>query len=83
MNVLSKLITHIGFRAAGRRHLVEVMDPAELAAIKSGPIDRRLIEAREALQVVKSILANKPVRADASECLTRIARPPHGIDIRD
>ena len=82
MIVLSKLITHIGFRAAGRRHLVEIIDPADLAAIKSGLIDRRLIEARQALQVVKSILAHKPVPEDAVECLTRITRLPGGVDIR-
>jgi hypothetical protein len=82
LNVLSKLITHIGWRAAGRRHLVEIMDPSDLPAIKSDTIGPRLEEAREAFQVVKSILAHNPVSEDAAECLTRVARPPGGLHIR-
>ncbi len=83
VNVLSKLITHIGWRAAGRNHLVEIMDPSDLSAIKSNAIDRRLGEARGAFQVVKSILAHKPVPEDAAAFLFRIARPPGGMKIRE
>lgn len=82
MNVLSKLITHIGWRAAGPRHLVEIMDSSDLPAIKSDTIDRRLGEAREAYQVVKTILAHKLVPEGGAACLSRIARPPGGLSIR-
>ena len=81
MNVLSKLITHIGWRALGRRHLVEIMDPADLAAINSDAFERRLIQALKALQVVKSILAHEPLPEDGAACLSRIARPPSGLNI--
>ena len=83
MNVLSKLITHIGWRVVRRMHLVEIMDPEDLAAIKSDAIDRRLREARKAFQVVKSILAHEPLSEDTAACLVRIVRPPDGINMRD
>ena len=81
LNVLSKLVAHVGLRAAGRRHLVEILDSAGLAVIKTDAVDQRLSEARDAFQVVKFILAHKPVSEDGAACLSRIVRPPGAKDI--
>ena len=79
MDVLSKLVSHVGQRAVGRSHLVEVMDPSDLSAINHDSYGRRLTEARKAFNVVKSILAEKSLSKDAVHSLSRISKPPHGL----
>lgn len=79
MVVLSKLVSHVGQRAVGRSHLVEILDPTDLSAINPDSFGRRLAEARDAFQVVRSILADKPVAGDAALRLSRISRPPRRL----
>lgn len=79
MDVLSKLVSHVGQRAVGRSHLVEVLDPSDLSAINPDSFGRRLTEARKAFEAVRSILADKPRPPDAAPVLSRISRPPHGL----
>jgi len=52
--VLSNLVPHIGKRALGDRHLVEIMDLAQLKKVKYERFVKRLGEARKALQVIQS-----------------------------
>jgi hypothetical protein len=78
MDILSKLMSHVGQKAVGCSHLVEILDPSDLSAINSDSFDQRLAEARAALQVVKSILADKPLPENAAGHLSRISRLPHG-----
>lgn len=80
MVVLSNLVSYVGQRAAGRSHLVEIMDPSDLSTINLDSLGRRLAEARKAFNVVKFILAEKPIPEDAAIDLSRISRPPHGLE---
>jgi hypothetical protein len=66
--VLSNLVFHIGRRSLGTRHLVEIMDPAQLDKVKLERFTRRLNEARRALKVIQS--HNKPRAADVSSIAT-------------
>ena len=79
MNVLSKLMSHVGRRAVGRSHLVEILDPSDLSAINPDSFGRRLTEARKAFKLVRFMLAEKPIPEDAVITLSRISRPPHGL----
>ena len=74
--ILSKLISHVGKRAVGRRHLVEILDPSDLSAIHFGRFNQRMTEARQAFQAVKSILKNQPLPKGAGSVLSKIAQPP-------
>ena len=58
MRVLSNLVPHIGKRALGHRHLVEIMDAAKLKRVKITRFRKRLAEARRALQIIQSINGN-------------------------
>ena len=81
MGVLSRLVSHVGQKAVGRSHLVEIMDPSDLSAINSDAFDHRLTEARIAFKVVRTILAKEPIPEDAALTLSRIARPPKGLNL--
>jgi len=72
--VLSKLVSHIGKRALGSRHLIEVMDPADLKKIKYSRFQKRLLEARNAFDVVQLFLNGHKLENDALKVLTKISR---------
>ncbi len=76
MIVLAKLIAHIGKRALGSRHLIEIMDPAQLKKVKYSRFEKRLSEARNAFEVVQSILRGNKLEGDALEVLSKI----HSVD---
>jgi len=75
MIVLSKLISHIGKRALGTRHLIEVMDPADLKKIRYSRFEKRLSEARKAFDVVQLFLSDDKLENDALKVLSKISRP--------
>lgn len=56
--VLSNLVPHIGKRALGQRHLVEIMNADKLEQVKIARFRMRLSEARQALQTIDSICKN-------------------------
>jgi hypothetical protein len=70
--VLSNLVPHIGKRALGHRHLVEIMDAAQLKKVSLNRFGRRLNEARKALHVIQSV--NKPDfwKASSLAALSRV-----------
>ena len=74
--VLSELIHYIGKRSLGDRHLVEIMDPAQLKKIKLKGIGNRLIEARRALHVIRSFTGDRCLPDLALGELTRIKPMP-------
>jgi hypothetical protein len=78
MDILSRLILHIGQKAVGRSHLVEILDPSELSAININTFGQRLTEARQAFQVISSILTDQPIPADSAGRLSKISLPPGG-----
>ncbi len=76
MRVLSNLVPHIGKRALGHRHLVEIMDAAQLKRVKITRFRKRLAEARRALQIIQSINGNGFPAASILEDLSKIVAIP-------
>ena len=74
MIVLSKLISHIGKKALGSRHLIEVMDPADLKKIRYSRFEKRLSEARNAFDVVQLFFSGHELENDALQILSKISR---------
>jgi hypothetical protein len=74
MIVLSKLVSHIGKRALCSRHLVELMDPADLKKVKYSRFEKRLSEARNAFDVVQSFLSGDKLENNALKVLSKISR---------
>ena len=71
--VLSNLVPHIGKRALGDRHLVEIMNPAQLKKVKHGRFAKRLGEARNALQVIQSFKRHGFMSASSRTTLAKIS----------
>lgn len=74
MIVLSKLIAHIGKGALGSRHLIEVMDPADLKKVRYSRFEKRLSEARNAFDVVQLFIRGHKLEDDAMKVLSKISR---------
>jgi len=77
--VLSDLVPHIGKRALGERHLVEIMDPAQLKKVKHERFSKRLDEARNALQVIRSYKRHGFLPASARKTLSKITPIPPSL----
>ena len=74
MIVLSKLISHIGKRALGSRHLIEVMDPADLKKVRYSRFQKRLSEARNAFDVLQLFFSGHNVSNNALRVLSKISK---------
>ena len=74
MRVLSKLISHIGKKAIGSKHLIEIMDPADLKKVRYSRFEKRLSEARNAFDVVKLFFRGHELENDALKVLSKISR---------
>ena len=74
--VLANLVPHIGKRALGHRHLVEIMDPTQLRRVKLHRFRRRLAEARQALQIIQSINGNRLWVTPTLDDLSKIIPTP-------
>jgi hypothetical protein len=75
MIVLAKLISHIGKRALGSRHLIEVMDPDDLKKIRYSRFQKRLTEARNAFDVLQLFFKGHKIEVDALKVLSKISCP--------
>ncbi len=73
MIILSKLVSHIGKRALGPRHLIEVMEPADLKKIRYSRFEKRLSEARNAFDVVQLFFRGDKLEDDALKVLSKIS----------
>jgi hypothetical protein len=74
MTVLAKLISHIGKRALGSKHLIEVMDPADLKKIRYSRFEKRLSEARNAFEAVQLYFSGHKLENDDLKVLSKISR---------
>ena len=74
--VLSNLIPHIGKRALGQRHLVEITDRTLLGKVKPERFCRRLDEARHALHVIQSFYKPEFKKASSLAALSKIIPIP-------
>ena len=74
--VLSNLVPYIGKRSLGTRHLVEIMDPAQLKKVSLKRFDRRLNEARAALDVIQSYKEPDFLQASSRAVLSKVVPIP-------
>ena len=74
MIVLSHLISHVGKKALGSRHLIEIMDPADLKKVRYLRFEKRLLEARNAFDVVRLFLCGHELEDNALKVLSMISR---------
>ena len=79
VRVLSNLVPHIGKRALGNRHLVEIMDPDQLEKVKYSRFSKRLGEARQALQIIQSLRRTGSVPASYRAVLSKISPIPQSL----
>ena len=76
LKVLSRLITHTGWFAPGRRHVVELMQLKELQQLKLSRFQKRLAESENAFAVIRAFQAKKPLTENGAAALSVILRPP-------
>jgi hypothetical protein len=74
MMVLAKLISHIGKIAFGSRHLIEVMDPADLQKVRYSRFEKRLSEARNAFDIAQLCFRGHKLGNDDLKALSKISR---------
>jgi hypothetical protein len=75
MLTLSMLVTHLGKRAVGDRHLVELTDEAALMRIAGSRFYARLAQAEAAFEAAVGLLDGQ-LSDDATVLLSRIVAPP-------
>ena len=74
--VLSNLVPYIGKRSLGTRHLVEIMDPAQLRKVSLKRFRKRLNTARDALHVIQSAKESDFSKASSLAALSRVVPLP-------
>jgi len=74
MVVLSKLMSHIGKKALGSKHLIEIMDPDDLKKIRYSRFQKRLSEARNAFDVVQLFFKGHKLDNDDLQMLSKISK---------
>jgi hypothetical protein len=72
----SMVVSYVGRRAIGGRHLVEALDADDLKRISTARVMTRLDEAGEAFRAAVRILDGRSADAGDLKALTRIASPP-------
>jgi hypothetical protein len=76
LGVLSELVPHVGKRAFGSTHLVEIMDVSQLERVDINRFLKRLTEARRALDAIRSFAGNRRLPDSALKALQRIKPGP-------
>ena len=74
MIVLAKLISHIGKKALGSKHLVEIMTPADLEKVRYSRFEKRLSEARNAFDILQWYFNGHELENDDLKTLSTISR---------
>ncbi len=52
LEVLAALVNHVGKKALGRRHLVEILNSNDLTRVKLSRFKRKLVQAQTALDII-------------------------------
>ena len=76
VTVLSNLVNHIGKKARGCKHIVELEDYSELKQINFTRIEKQLNEADIAFKRLRSFLDDDTAKLNPSPILKKISRPP-------
>ena len=74
--VLSNLVNHVGKKALGRKHIVELQESSELKRINLTRFERQLNEARNAFKRVRAYLDGDVTKLDSLQILKKICSPP-------
>ena len=76
--VLSNLVNHVGKKALGRKHIVELQASWELKRINFTRFEKQLKEADTAFKCIRVFLDNGIVELSPSPSLRKISLPPLG-----
>lgn len=76
VTILSNLVNHVGKKARGRKHIVELEDYSELKQINFPRFEKQLNEADIAFKLVRSFLDDDTAKLNRSPILKKISRPP-------
>ena len=76
VTILSSLINHIGKKALGRKHIVELQDSSELKRVNFARFEKQLNEAAEAFHLVRTYLDGDIAILNVSPILKKISAPP-------
>jgi len=79
LTTLGKLVSHIGKKADGVRHLIEITKEEDLECINKDHFLERLSEAQSALEHIRYFYDNGELEYDALEQLGKIAAPPEAV----
>ena len=71
LTLLSNLVNHIGKKALGRKHIVELQEASELKRINFARFEKQLDEADAAFKRVRAYLDGDVVQLGASQVLSR------------
>ena len=82
MRVLSNLIPHLGVRAFGQRHLVEIMETDQLRRVNITRFRKRLAKVRRAFQIIQSIDAHGIPTFSTIKELSKITPIPKRISVK-
>ena len=74
--VLSNIVNHVGKKALGRNHIVELQESSELKRINFTRFERQLNEAKNAFKRVRAYLDGDVTKLDSLRILERIYSPP-------
>ncbi len=73
--ILSNLVNHIGKKALGRKHIVELQEASELKRINFTRIDKQLDEADTAFKQVRAYLDGDVSKLGSLQDLKKISLP--------
>jgi hypothetical protein len=76
LTILSNLVNHVGKKARGRKHVVELQESSELEHLTSTRFKKQLNEADKAFKLVRSFLDDDAVKLNPSPILKKINHPP-------
>lgn len=76
LTILSNLVNHIGKKARGGRHIVELQESSELKRINIPRIEKQLHEAENAFQFACAFLDADIAKLDPIPVLKKISFPP-------
>lgn len=76
VSILSNLVNHVGKKALGGRHIVELQDSSELKRVNYTRFEKKLNEAARAFQLVRAYLNGNIAELNSSPILKKISAPP-------
>jgi len=82
ISILCNLVNHIGKKARGRKHVVELQESSELKRINFTRFGKQLNEADKAFKRVRSFLDDDAAELNPSPILKEIHTPPADFSVK-